>query len=349
MIWKQPYFRKFTYLFGAWLVICFLSVLEVLLFEVFRANQIHIAKVLPLIRLLSGTIAILLVLLPAYALFSRSKRWVQVAGFTFSGFLFTLTYVLTFVIIYHYCFLEMRVNNLLIAVGEVLLGSLHQIVAYYFFLLGVLLIDDYLKEKTAAILKNEKIERAFSQAKFANLKSQLQPHFLFNAINGAIAIMDEKVEAAQSMLVDLSSLLRASLDIDFQKKISLEEEVALLRLYLNIEKKRFEHQLDITFNIQENTDQQLILPFTLQPLAENAIKHGFSTGIKLLQIQVGSYLENGNWIIEVRNNGSKLSDASEGVGLQNLMARLEYEYKNDFEFFLRQETDTVVNRIKFRV
>lgn len=345
MNWISNNIREFSYLFLAWFFICFLSGLEIVMFQIFRPDQVKFVMALPLIRLLSGTMGIIGVLMPGYKILKDIKGTARIIGFGLIGLLFALVYVVVFVGTYQWYYLEVTMEGLLLGIVEILLDSLHHIGAYYFFLLGILLINDYFQEKVEALVKTEKVERELSQAKFSTLKSQLQPHFLFNAINGVIAIMNEKKDTAQKMLVNLSDLLRTSLDIDFSKKIKVSEEIEILNLYLDIEKRRFEHQLDLEINMEEQAEKQQILPFTLQPVVENSIKHGFAKGIKRLHIKIEVYVEKDKLCLVVSNNGKKLTNSIEGIGLKNLRARLENEYKDKFCLELLQDENFVISKI----
>ncbi len=343
--------RKFGYLLLVWAFICLLSILEAFILKLFTYDLRGVvqALVLPGLRFISGVVTLLFVLFPIYDFFKNKKLRIKVVGFIVGAFVYIITYKLILVILYRTYYNNLSLETIYSGMYKVFLDNPHHIAAYYSFLLGMLFAWDYFKERKEAIDHRIKIEKELSKAKFINLKNQLQPHFLFNSLNGVISIMDEKKEFAQEMLVDLSDLLRISLDIDFSKKISLEQELMIAQLYLNIEKKRFEHQLEVNFDIEEATKTSYVLPFIIQPLVENAIKHGFLSGIKKLQVNIATFRNEECLVIQVTNNGAKIEKNKEGLGLRNLKARLLNEYQDDFSFSLDQKEQWVENRIRIKI
>ncbi|MEO0572525.1 MAG: histidine kinase [Bacteroidota bacterium] len=342
--------KKLKYLLVAWLFICVLSILQEFLTNLFRPELTDLRKALiySMIRFSSGVVVTFVLLLPLYELLRKKSALTRTIGFIGLGFFFILAYVTLNVLGYLVFFMETTWYNLQYGVIEQTISGLRVITLYYTFLLGILMVMDYFDEKKEAMAKKEKLEFELFMAKFDNLKNQLQPHFLFNSINSVISIIDEKKDDAQNMLVDVSDLLRKSIDTDFSKKITLHDEIAILTLYLNIEKRRFEHQLNIQFDVDVETSYLCVPPFLLQPLTENAIKHGFSKDIKKLSLFVKTDMEDDYLIIKIINNGKRLSDFQKGIGLKNLHARLENEYGTDYEFSLTQNGEFVTNLLKIK-
>lgn len=234
----------------------------------------------------------------------------------------------------------------LAGIGETIMTDLHHIATYYFFLLFIILGRDYFEERTAAIVKKEQIEGELSKTKLQVLQRQIQPHFLFNTLNNVVAIIDERKEVAQEMLVDLSELLRLSMEMDFTQKIPLAREIEIVSTYLSIEKKRFEHQLESVIHLDKNCENTPVPPFLLQPLAENAIKHGFKGGVKTLNLVISVKKEGDFVLIFVENNGASLSKVTYGIGLKNTQERLYNAYGDNFQFSVEQRNDKVINTIK---
>lgn len=343
--------RKFKYLFWVWGFICILSILEAFILNLFTYDLRGViqALVLPMLRFVSGIIAVLLILVPIYDFLKHRRMRTKIIGFVVGALIYIIMYKLILVVLYRSYYNNLSLENIYSGMYKVFLDSPHHIAAYYSFLMSILFATDYFMERREAMMNASRIEKELSMAKLTNLKNQLQPHFLFNSLNSVVAIMDEKKQSAQEMLIDLSDFLRTSLDIDFSKKISLEEELAISQLYLNIEKKRFEHQLDITIVVNEETKKTLVPPFIIQPLVENAIKHGFSSGNKKLHLNIETFREEEWLIIRVTNNGSKIREDRKGLGIANLRARLFNEYKNDFCFTLEQKGNLVENRIRIKL
>lgn len=342
--------KKLKYLLVAWLFVCALSLLQEFLTGLFRPEltDLHKALIYTLIRFSSGVVVTFVLLLPFYELLRKKSALTRTIGFIGLGIFFILVYVTLNVLGYLVFFMEITWYNLQYGFIEQILSGIRVITLYYTLLLGILMVMDYFNEKKEVMAKKEKLELELFIAKFDNLKSQLQPHFLFNSINSVISIIDEKKDDAQNMLVDISDLLRKSIDMDFSKRITLHDEIAILNLYLNIEKRRFEHQLNIQFDVDVETSYLRVPPFLLQPLTENGIKHGFSKDIKKLSLLVKTYMEDDYLIIKIINNGKKLGDFQKGIGLKNLYARLENEYGTDYEFTLTQNGQFVTNFLKIK-
>lgn len=180
-----------------------------------------------------------------------------------------------------------------------------------------------------------KLETQLVQAKLDALKMQLNPHFLFNTLNTVSAIMSDDLKGARRMIARLSELLRINLETSHQQKISLKEELDLLNLYLDIERERFKEKLEIKLDVPTDVWECKVPHFILQPLVENAIKHGIANNktkgiIEISAKKTGNYLQ-----IQLDDNGAGFSENSEnGVGLSNTEERLEKLYGEEFELIL---------------
>ena len=159
----------------------------------------------------------------------------------------------------------------------------------------------------------------------SNLKAQINPHFLFNAMNGIRALIDEDPELAQDSLTRFSSLLRSALVAGKKELISLEEELSVVNNYLQLEEIRYEERLDYAINIDKSILGYKIPPFLIQTLVENAIKHGISNIPAGGKIDIDISEKNGEALeIMVKNDGKfdplKIPDT--GIGLANSRKRL---------------------------
>lgn len=194
------------------------------------------------------------------------------------------------------------------------------------------------------------VENMLKISKLENLKNQLNPHFLFNALNGikALTIIDS-VQARES-IIQLSDLLRLSLNLGELQKAMLSEELRLARNYLSLEKLRFDARLNFDFEIQDNIENVLIMPMTLNTLLENAVKHGIGQLKSGGKIIVSAYIEKNNIILSVENTGvydPKPPSDEGGIGLENLRKRLDLEYGKNASFkIFNTKNDTVMARIK---
>ena len=198
-----------------------------------------------------------------------------------------------------------------------------------------------------------KLETQLVQAKLDTLKMQLHPHFLFNTLNTVSAIMSDDLKGARRMIARLSEILRINLETSHQQKISLKEELDLLNLYLDIERERFKEKLKIELDVPTDVWECKVPHFILQPLVENAIKHGIANN-KTVGIMEISAIKNGDYLqIQIDDNGAGFAeDSQNGVGLSNTKERLEKLYGEDFELDLKESESggvSVYLRIPFEV
>ncbi|XPF95491.1 sensor histidine kinase [Colwellia sp. RE-S-Sl-9] len=179
------------------------------------------------------------------------------------------------------------------------------------------------------------------QAQLKMLRYQLNPHFLFNTLNAIstlILVKDNIV--ANAMVTKLSDFLRYTLDKDPMKKVTLESEIQVLTLYLDIEKVRFEERLQVVFDIDENCNNALVPSMILQPIAENAIKHAISVQeeggtISVAVKAIGQYLfielsDDGPGAVIINNNLHR----ENGIGLVNTRERLQALFDNDYSLIV---------------
>ncbi|AQQ69389.1 hypothetical protein Mag101_05005 [Microbulbifer agarilyticus] len=205
--------------------------------------------------------------------------------------------------------------------------------------------------KVAAIHEQEQLKRvqAESIAKEAQLKMlryQLNPHFLFNTLNSINALIRIKQEKqAQDMVLRLSQFLRLSLTEAPLKKVSLEEEIKAVQLYLDIERTRFADRLRVEVDIEKGASKSLVPSMLLQPIAENAIKYAIAQSVTGGTIEIRAKIDQGRLHIEMCDTGTSSGDVSvagpdpesTGVGLSNVHERLTTLYGNDFHFTQSQK------------
>lgn len=170
-----------------------------------------------------------------------------------------------------------------------------------------------------------KLEAAVKDAQLLALKSQINPHFMFNCLNNIRSLVIENPEKARDMILHLSDLLRYSLQFSNKEKINLEDEMEIVKNYLNLESIQYEDRLQYRLNIQENTLEMKIPPMAVQLLVENAIKYGISLLPEGGEININSRLENNILVVEVVNTGQLINKDLEttGIGLQNAAERLK--------------------------
>ncbi len=198
-------------------------------------------------------------------------------------------------------------------------------------------------------IKNLKWEAKKNEIELNRLISQMNPHFIFNAMNSIRALIDEDPKLAKAAINQLSNVLRNSLLMGKKTLISFSEELKLVEDYLSLEKTRFEEKLTIKKTIDDKATSFQIPPLMLQTLVENAIKHGTSKQsrggvIELIAVRTPlNELE-----ITIYNSGvyNETSTSKTGFGLINTKQRLEILYNNKAFFFIENDTSSSEKRVK---
>lgn len=185
------------------------------------------------------------------------------------------------------------------------------------------------------------------KAQLEMLRYQINPHFLFNALNSIRASVDEDAGRAKRMVTQLSEFLRYSLLHEGEKLTTLRDEVEAALNYLAIEKIRFEEKLDVRYVIDPRAEDFQLPGFLLNPLVENAVKHGSRNGGPL-RIELEAHANGNGLEIEVRNTGSLAIGDPEGngIGLANVRERLERQFGTRGHFDISQRNGDVVARIE---
>ena len=200
--------------------------------------------------------------------------------------------------------------------------------------------------------RNQEIQRLILDAsaneiELKNLRSQLNPHFLFNSLNSIRALVGLDPEQAKSAVTRLASLLRHSINLGKQKLVSLEDEIELVKDYLELEKIRFEERLRIDYKIEHNSLNCEVPPLMVQTIVENSIKHGIAKSIDGGSILLRSNFENNTLTLVVSNPGTLNTGLAEnGIGVANTKKRLDLLYGDKGKFEVRQEGPLVVATIK---
>jgi two-component sensor histidine kinase len=190
------------------------------------------------------------------------------------------------------------------------------------------------REVQAADLRRELVE-----ARLQALRMQLNPHFLFNTLHAISALIHEDPEAADRVVARLSELLRLSLDTSKSQEVPLSEELDFLDRYLEIEQTRFGDRLRIEKQVEPEVRNALVPYLILQPLVENAIRHGIEPREETGHLLIFARRNNGQLDLRIRDNGSGLPEpanppARQGIGLANTRSRLSHLYGQDYGFEL---------------
>ena len=170
-------------------------------------------------------------------------------------------------------------------------------------------------------------EREFARARLDALIAQIQPHFLFNSLNTIAAAVHDDPDGAESTIVDLAALLRYSLDRDSAELVPLTDELAAGTAYLRIEQRRFPDRLTSTVEVAEDLEHAGVPAFILQPLVENAVRHGLARRSGLGHLWLSAEAVSGTLTVRVEDDGVGVDPAApEGIGLSNVRQRLEQQF-----------------------
>ncbi len=178
-----------------------------------------------------------------------------------------------------------------------------------------------------ANIRSSKLEASLAETRLDLLRTQIQPHFLFNTLHGIAELMHEDVDAADRMITRLSELLRATMETGGKQEISLRDELALLDRYVEIQRMRLGDRLRFTTDVEPRSLDRSVPMFLLQPLVENAVRHAVAGRRDGGRIEIRAREHDGELSLEVSDDGPGFGDAPpSGVGLANVRDRLQHLY-----------------------
>lgn len=203
---------------------------------------------------------------------------------------------------------------------------------------------DYRREAQERAVMAAEYQTRLAEAQLQALQRQLHPHFLFNTLHTISALMHRDIEAADAMLARLSDLLRLTLDRLGVQEIPLKEELEFLDKYLEIERTRFGDRLTVDMQIEPESLDVCVPHLVLQPLVENAIRHGIAPQVGGGRLQIVARRTGSRLWLMVRDNGPGLSAAkldafNNGVGVSNTRSRLQHLYPGAHKFEFHQPSD----------
>jgi two-component system LytT family sensor kinase len=191
-----------------------------------------------------------------------------------------------------------------------------------------------------------KYEASIVQIELNNLKSQLNPHFIFNALNSIRALVDENPVKSKQAINQLSTILRSSLASEKKGLTKFDDELKIVKDYLGLESIRFEERLKTEFDIHPDSHQFFVPPLMIQTLVENGIKHGISKLTAGGIVQVRTLVDKGRLKVHIRNSGHLLNGSKrnndKGIGLKNTVQRLKLIYGDEASFRIVNENDNFV-------
>ncbi len=194
----------------------------------------------------------------------------------------------------------------------------------------------YIEAERKTKFDQVRLESMVKELQLKTIKSHINPHFIFNALNSIRALVDENPERARTAITELSNILRSSMKADSLETVSMERELQIVKDYLELEHIRFEDRLKVEYHIDEETLDQPVPPMMLQTLVENAIKHGISREVDGGTIKVYSNFKDHGHEIIVQNTGQfEPGNEAEGFGISSTQNRLKLIYGNDAIFEIK--------------
>ncbi len=228
-----------------------------------------------------------------------------------------------------------------------------QVIKLYAIAIWLILYNfyNYYKQLKATEIEKLKAQNKLKDAELINLRQQLNPHFLFNALNSIHALVSLKKENAAQSVMNLSDLMRYSLNYSKREFITVEEEINSVRQYLELEKLRFGERLNFTIEAEQSVNQKDILFAIVQTLVENAVKHSVQKNLDAGYVEVSVSKKNRFLEITVENTGqitsAEFKTANSGIGLENLRQRLQLCYDGIAQFSLENKgTTRVIARLR---
>jgi LytS/YehU family sensor histidine kinase len=207
----------------------------------------------------------------------------------------------------------------------------------YWAVVGLSHAIDFHRESQERELAAAQLETRLAEAQLQALQSQLHPHFLFNTLNTISALMQRDIDAADAMLERLSDLLRLTLDRIGLQQVTLKEEIDFIEKYLDIERARFGDRLHVQIRVEPGLLDASVPTLLLQPLVENAVRHGIAPQVMGGRVEIDARREGGQLRLVVRDNGAGLAADTlqafnTGVGLSNTRSRLGHLYGENHRF-----------------
>ncbi len=195
----------------------------------------------------------------------------------------------------------------------------------------------YIEINTNSTLDKVRLETLVKDLELKTIKSHINPHFIFNALNSIRALVDENPTQARTAITQLSNILRSSMQAETHELAPLSKELSIIKDYLALEKVRFEERLNIEYAIDAETLNQPVPPMMLQTLVENALKHGIGKLKHGGLIKITSEMKNNFHVMSVQNTGKLVEPYNEeGFGIASTRSRLNLLYGNAALFELKE-------------
>ena len=204
----------------------------------------------------------------------------------------------------------------------------------YFLIVGASQAYTYQRRYAEAELQLERSERAASEARLTALRTQLDPHFLFNTLNAVSSMVERDPQLARTMIEQLGGLLRSSLDSQGRQAIRLREELVFTERYLALQQIRFGDRLQVHYDVTPESRLAYVPSLLLQPLVENTVRHGFASRIEGGALTLSAKRHRETLCLQIEDNGVGLApdwslEKDQGTGLRVTRERLAVIYRDD--------------------
>lgn len=259
--------------------------------------------------------------------------------------LLTATLVFTVLVSNHQFLFGKPMDNLLIQFS----GALPNLIIFTVLWAALYVMIRRQKQLTTSQQQAQQLQTSLKAAQLDVLLSQLNPHFVFNAINNIRALILEDSEKARDCLADLSEVMRTTMQVQQDKLWSFAQEMQLVDSYLTLNQLQFEQRLTIVKNIDEDTLNHSFPCMMLQLLVENAIKHGIGKSRSGGEIVISAQIQAEDFVVTVSNSGQLDNEQSNsGIGLKNIHSRLALLFENAAAFELKQIQQNVIASITIK-
>ncbi|MCX6297229.1 MAG: histidine kinase [Bacteroidetes bacterium] len=223
------------------------------------------------------------------------------------------------------------------------------LIPFYFSWSLIYFLFHFIENYKKAEIENLKWEASINEIELNKLKSQLNPHFIFNAMNSIRALVDENPNKSKDAITQLSNILRNTLQMGKNKVITFEDELKIVNDYLALETVRYEERLKTLVQIHPDSKLFNVPPLMIQTLIENGIKHGISKLVHGGEISIQTYIKNENLVVKIRNSGQLLekTDTDSGLGIKNVRQRLHLLYgeKSSLKIYNEDENNVITELI----
>lgn len=351
------YKNFYLFLFTVWLGLCSIALIRSYLESVLQAEVFNWQGIInwPIAYFLSGWIVSFIVVLLYFLSRNYSRSKFILAHLPASVMVGLFHYILTCIniILLERLFKLPETFDFYSLMGHLKLHVASSIegIGIYFVLLLLLLVVDFRNRLRQQSMISSQLENELVTSQLQALKLQLNPHFLFNAMNTiAMMVRREKNREAVNMLSGLGDMMRNALSKDKKQFVTVEEEFDLINTYLKIESKRFQDRLSVTIEVDEQVKHYKIPNLILQPIVENAFKHGISNNINKAILKIMAKESENQLTLSVFNTGSALPtdwdlNNSKGIGIVNTTHRLRQLYQGNFKFLVKEENGGILFKI----